>query len=267
MILRPIHGPLENKRAFSVATKTHSGAERIMKRHQDATNDVTNSRIDGLVEYFPFLRAVSNDGLALIGKSLETVQASGKQTLIHRGDTVGGVYLVEEGALRVYSISPRGKESTLYWIEPGQSCILAMNCVFSNILYPAWVENDRPRSRISVIRGDVFRKLHESERGIQQFTVDVLSSRIFDLMSTIEEISTLPVGQRLANLLLKKSKPPGHLAMSHDQMASHLGTAREVVTRNLKQLEKLGAIRVERGYTTLISTKILEQYINDELPD
>lgn len=55
--------------------------------------------------------------------------------------------------------------------------------------------------------------------------------------------------------------------MSHDQMASHLGTAREVVTRNLKQLEKIGAIRVERGYTTLISTKILEQYINDELPD
>lgn len=214
-----------------------------------------------MIEKFPFIDKISPGNREILERSMEIVAVEGKNTLIHRGDTVSGVVLVERGALRVYSISGRGKESTLYWIEPGESCILAMNCVFSNILYPAWVDNDKPASRIAIIPGDIYKKLHASEKAVQEFTLDVLSSRIFDLMSTIEEISTLPVDQRLANLLLKKSNPSMVIEMNQDQMASHLGTAREVVTRNLKKLEGMGLLAVERGSTRILNLDGLRDFL------
>lgn len=196
---------------------------------------------------------LSAESRSSLEREVEQVTVTGKKMLIQKGDRVGGVYLVEKGALRVYSISGNGKESTLYWIEPGESCILSMNCAFSDILYPAWVENDRTQSRIAIIPSKLYRKLYETEKSIQQFTVDVLSSRIFDLMSSLEEASTMPVGMRLANLLIKKSNSTYHVVMSHEEIASHLGTAREVVTRNLKNFEKADLVKVERGYTIILS--------------
>lgn len=216
---------------------------------------------EGVLKKFRFFEGLSGESVALLERGMKSVTVRGRQNLIHKGDKVSGVYLVEEGALRVYSISAKGKESTLYWIEPGESCILAMNCVFSDILYPAWVENDRPTTEITIIPGDIYRKLYETEKSIQSFTLDVLSARIFDLMSVLEEVSTLPVGQRLANLLLKKSNSNGHLMMSHEQMAAHIGTAREVVTRNLKTFESMGYIQIDRGYTTILSVDGLRDFL------
>lgn len=216
-----------------------------------------------MLEQFSFTNSLSPDTVEILERETKILTVNGRKTLIRKGDRAGGVYLVEDGALRVYTISRRGKESTLYWIEPGESCILAMNCVFSDVLYPAWVENDRPLSRIAVIPGETYRRLHESERSIQQFTLEVLSKRIFDLMSTLEEVSTLPLAQRLANLILRKSNSALHLVMSHDKMAAHLGTAREVVTRNLKTFEKMGYIKVERGYTSILSVEGLRACLTE----
>jgi CRP/FNR family transcriptional regulator len=209
------------------------------------------------------MEGLSEESRKVLENEVRFHTVTGKKKLIMKGDTVGGVYIVEEGGLRVYTISPKGRESTLYWIEPGESCILAMNCVFSDILYPAWVENDRSLSRIAIIPALTYRKLHEKEKSIQRFTVDVLSSRIFDLMSALEEVFTLPVNQRLANLLLKKSNSLLHLVMSHEEIASHLGTAREVVTRHLKNFEKMGFVKIERGYTKILSVEELRSYLHN----
>ena len=78
----------------------------------------------------------------------------GHVTLVARGDLVTGAYLVEK-ALRVYYVFCRGREGIALLVEPGQSCILALNCMFSRLAYPAWVESegdrsdDRPRRRLS----------------------------------------------------------------------------------------------------------------------
>ncbi len=219
---------------------------------------------ESMLSHFDFVHQLSSDSATMLNREMRHYTKTGKQILIHKGDVVGGVYLIEEGGLRVYTISTQGRESTLYTIHPGESCILAMNCVFSDILYPAWVENDRPLTRIAVIPAPVYRRLHETERAVQQFTMDVLSARIFDLMSTLEEVSTLPLDRRIASFLLKHSNSTYHIVMSHEKMASHLGTAREVVTRNLKQLENLGLIEVERGYSKILSIEKLRQFIEEQ---
>lgn len=217
--------------------------------------------VSPMLSQFPFSQALSAESEAVLRGAIQFHEVEGRQLLIQKGDTVGGVYLVGEGALRVYSMNANGRESTLYWIEPGESCILAMNCVFSNILYPAWVESARTRTRLAVIPSHVYRQIHETEKCVQQFTFEVLSARIFDLMSTLEDVATLPLDRRLANFVLKKSSSEHRLDMSHEEIASHLGTAREVVSRHLSSLEKLGLIRVGRGFTEITSTDALRSYI------
>jgi CRP/FNR family transcriptional regulator len=214
-----------------------------------------------MLSRFPFAEALSPGARSALERDLLSYKVDGKQLLIQKGDTVGGVYLVNEGALRVYSMNANGRESTLYWIEPGESCILAMNCVFSNILYPAWVESDRATTELVVIPSHVYRRIHETEKSVQQFTFDVLSARIFDLMSTLEDVTTLPLDRRLANFILKKSDSGLRLVMSHEEIASHLGTAREVVSRNMRNLEKAGLVNVARGYTEIASVEGLRSFI------
>ena len=220
-----------------------------------------NSRGSQMLSRFRFAEELSPSAKSAVDSELLSFAAEGRTLLIQKGDTVGGVYLVYEGALRVYSMNANGRESTLYWIEPGESCILAMNCVFSNILYPAWVESGRLGAKFAVIPSHVYRRIHESERAVQQFTFDVLSARIFDLMSTLEDATTLPLDRRLANFVLKKSGADMRLPMSHEEIASHLGTAREVVSRNLRGLEEAGLVRVARGHTEIVSVEGLRSYI------
>jgi CRP/FNR family transcriptional regulator len=214
-----------------------------------------------MLSRFPFAEALAPGVKSALERELLSYTIDGKQLLIQKGDTVGGVYLVNEGALRVYSMNANGRASTLYWIEPGESCILAMNCVFSNILYPAWVESDRTTTKLAVIPSHVYRRIHETEKSVQQFTFDVLSARIFDLMSTLEDVTTLPLDRRLANFILKKSDSGLRLVMSHEEIASHLGTAREVVSRNMRNLEKAGLVNVARGYTEIASVDGLRSFI------
>ena len=216
-----------------------------------------------MLSCFLFAQELSPGARSAVDQELLSFAVDGRKLLIQKGDTVGGVYLVYEGALRVYSMNANGRESTLYWIEPGESCILAMNCVFSNILYPAWVESGRKGAKFAVIPSPVYRRLHESEKCVQQFTFDVLSARIFDLMSTLEDVTTLPLDRRLANFLLKKSDSGRRLQMSHEEIASHLGTAREVVSRNLRNLENAGLVQVARGYTEIASVEGLRSFVHE----
>jgi CRP/FNR family transcriptional regulator len=81
---------------------------------------------------FHFFTQLSDHSRQLLEENVEYHTFSGKKIVINKGDTVGGVYLIEKGRLRVFSISSNNKEITLYSINPGESCILAIN-VFSQI--------------------------------------------------------------------------------------------------------------------------------------
>ena len=101
---------------------------------------------------FPFFSELSPAGQSQLRAATSHVLLAPQTKVIPRGDEVGGVYLVEAGALRVYYVSAEGREGTLYWVDAGQSCILALNCLFSRLVYPAWVETDQVETRVSLFR-------------------------------------------------------------------------------------------------------------------
>lgn len=209
---------------------------------------------------FPFLADLSDQALQLIRQHAKIHIFPEKQELIFKGDRVSGVYLVEAGGLRVYSIDSKGGEATLYTVTPGQSCLLALNCVFSEVLYPAWVSTDLPATKILVIPSVVFKELYAEEPAIRDFTFNVLSDRLFDLMSTLEEVSSQELDQRLASFLVRKANHDNEIRMSHQEIADHLGTAREVVSRLLGMFEKEGLLKTSWKCITLSNAQALAAY-------
>ena len=206
----------------------------------------------GKLSHFPFLSELSFDGRSRLLAAARQVTLPPYSKVIERGDEVAGVYLVEAGALRIYYISSEGREGTLYWVDPGQSCIIALNCLFARLPYPAWVETDRAETELAIISGDVYRELYPVEPFFQHFTFATLSTRLFELMTLLQESASFGLEQRVAAFILRRSQNDQVLEITHEHVANHLGSSREVVSRVLRNLARSGAIRLSPGTVAIV---------------
>jgi CRP/FNR family transcriptional regulator, anaerobic regulatory protein len=168
--------------------------------------------------------------------------------ILYKGQPISGAYFVIRGRLRVYSLAPDGNEATLYFIDPGETCVFALNSLFNDLRYPAWVQAETATT-VALIPGPIFRQLFEREPSIQDVTVRALSTLVFRLMTELEEVHSYRLDQRLANLLLVHATANGELRMTQQQIAQHLGTTREVVARLVGQFVALGFVVTGRGVT------------------
>lgn len=195
----------------------------------------------------PFAR-LSPAGRQLLDKGIAFADCKRGAPVLHKGQKISGAYLVTRGRLRVYALAPDGTEATLYFIEPGETCVFALNSLFNDLRYPAWVQADAD-TRVAVIPGPLFRRLFEREPAVQDMTVRALSTLVFRLMAELEEVHAYTLIQRLANLLLVHASDAGELRMTQQQMADHLGTTREVIARLMRELVGLGCVETRRGRT------------------
>lgn len=180
--------------------------------------------------------------------------------LIHKGQKVSGAYMVLEGELRVYTYSPEGSEATLYRLHPGDTCVLTLNCLFNDLLYPAWVEATGP-SRVVLIPGDLYRHFFAEEASVRDATVKALSSLVFRLMDELEEVHTCNLEQRLTRYLLNNASEQGVVSATQQQLANHLGTSREVIARLMQGLNARKLVATGRGKVSLLNTAALTALI------
>ena len=103
---------------------------------------------------FPLFRNLSKAGRQIIDKGIVRKVISPATTILHKGSQTSGAYVVIMGRLRVFSIALSGCEATLYCIDPGETCVLALNCLFNDLRYPAWVAT-APRTEVAIIPGAV----------------------------------------------------------------------------------------------------------------
>lgn len=206
---------------------------------------------------FPFFGAMSAPLQAKLGATARVQVHRRGARLIVRGDRVDGMYFVLAGALRVYSLSAGGSEASLYRVQAGESCLLAMNALFAAMRYPAWVVVESREARVLCVPGAVYKQLHETEPAVRAFTLRVLAERVFDLMSALEEISLHSLDQRLGSFLLRRADARWEVDATHEAIAGHLGTAREVVSRKLRRLGEAGIVRTRRGRIELLKPDAL----------
>jgi len=206
-----------------------------------------------VLEQLPLFKKLTPAGQQALRQGAAYADCLPADVILHQGQQTSGAYIVLQGRLRVYSMCPNGNEATLYTIEPGETCVLALNCLFNDLLYPAWVESEAD-TRVMVIPGPLYRSLFNSETEIQDMTVQTLSTLVFRLMGELNNVHGLTVRQRLARFLLTRANQQGVLNMTQQQLAQHLSTSREVVARQLLELAARQLIQTGRGQLTLLDT-------------
>ncbi len=208
----------------------------------------------------PVFRDLSQFGKNTLDQGVIRKQIAPSTPILHKGSQVSGAYVVACGRLRVFSIAPSGSEATLYSINPGETCVLALNCLFQDLLYPAWVASEA-QTEVAVIPGPVYRRLFEREPSIQNLTIQALSTAVFRLMNELEQVHFHKLEHRLADFILRRASSDGTLCITQQEMAGHLGTTREVIARILRAFVSRKFVETQRGMTHILDSAGMAELI------
>jgi CRP/FNR family transcriptional regulator len=171
-----------------------------------------------------------------------------------------GLLLIRSGQLRVYTLSSEGREITLYRLFEMDTCLFSASCVMPDIQFDVVVEAEKD-SEFYILPSCLFKDLMEESVAIANYANQLISSRFSEVMWLMEQIMWKSFDKRLAKFLLEESELEGSLCLkiTHEKIANHLGTAREVVTRMLRYFQSEGMVTLTRGAVELIDLAALEQ--------
>jgi len=201
-----------------------------------------------LVKAFPDLAALP----AAVRNELDAIplmKVPPGAVLFRDGDVCQGYVFVLSGCVRVQKMDSEGREIVLYRVEDGQTCMLTTACLLGGRPYPAEgvAEEETELALLSPGRLDTLL----ADTAFRRFVLSMISERISDLMALIEDVAFGRMDVRLARRLLELDGGSGELRLTHQQLATELGTAREVVSRLLKDFERRGLVDLRRGSVLL----------------
>ncbi|MBL8950061.1 MAG: Crp/Fnr family transcriptional regulator [Myxococcaceae bacterium] len=209
---------------------------------------------------YPFVRELSVRGTEALRSAARPVRLEARQALQREGEPVRRLLLLQTGQLRVYKSSAAGREITLFRVRPGQCCLISLASLLSDTPYPAEVQASAPTQGIEV-PADAFRRLHETEPAVRKLVNESTARQLTELMALVAEVAFRRMDVRLARHLLDEARAGRSVMATHDALAAHLGTAREVVSRLLENFGDDGLIETGRGRVELLDRAALERLV------
>ena len=173
------------------------------------------------------------------------------------GDACDQLAIVLAGTVRVYKVGESGREITLYRIEETESCVLTASCILSRTQFPALAVAETDVEAV-LIPAYVLRDWVARYEPWRDYVFDMMSQRLADVIATVEEVAFRRMDARIAEFLAGLGENGATIPITHQEIASELGTAREVVSRILKDLERGGLIALSRGAVTLLDVDGLD---------
>lgn len=167
-------------------------------------------------------------------------------TIFGPGNSPENMLFLLDGTVRVQQVSETGHEIVLYRIEAGESCVLTTACLLAYEDYSADGIAETPVQAAAVPR-DVFDELVAQSKSFRSFVFAAFSKRITDLFLIIDEVAFQRLDVRLADRLLKLSNGEHTIATTHQKLSVELGTAREVISRQLQEFQRRGWVAQARG--------------------
>jgi len=205
---------------------------------------------------FPELAQLDQQAKEILAKFSRIVEAP-IGTIGYREGMPCGAYVMRlAGKSRVYKMSTSGREILLYRVGAGETCVITTTCLLGDSDYPASTIVEEP-IRDVLIPANAFHQLMIDSAVFRKFVMTNYGALISDLIVLLDEVAFHSLNARLAKVLLDANNAT--ITRTHQQIADELGTAREVVSRQLKRLELKGAVSLGRGHIEITDRKTLEK--------
>ncbi|MFA6729752.1 MAG: Crp/Fnr family transcriptional regulator [Eubacteriales bacterium] len=212
-----------------------------------------------LGDYLPFWKNLTAEQKHLLLSSLQE-RDYGRGNIIHSGqDDCIGLIIVTSGQVRVYIVSDEGKELTLFRLLERDMCLFSASCIIPSLQFEVMVAAETDLSLL-IIPAGVFKALMDESAAVANYTNALMASHFSEVMWLMDQILNKKLDTRIAAFLLEESlltsKPT--LKLTHEKIANHLGSIREVITRILRYFQEEGLVKLSRGSITLVDFNRIE---------
>ncbi len=211
-----------------------------------------------------FWKDLTNQQKLILKEAVMIKDFTAGESMHSSSDHCSGLFLIRSGQVRAYILSETGKEITLYRLFDRDVCIFSASCIMKNITFDIYVEVEKD-TKAYLLPTAMFRKLSEETLAIQIFTNNLMASRFSDVMWIMEQALFTSFDKRLASFLQEQMviEESTTLVITHEKIAAHLGTAREVVTRMLKYFQNDGIVALRRGTIEILSEEKLRSLMDN----
>lgn len=214
-------------------------------------------------DYFPIWNKLTPSQQKKISASVFSRSVK-KGIVIHNGSVnCTGLLLVRSGRLRAYILSEEGREITIYRLFERDMCLFSASCMMNSLQFEITIEAEKD-TELWVIPPEIYKEIMQESAAVANYTNEIMATRFSEVMWLIEQIMWKSLDKRVASFLEEESSIEGsdQLKITHETIANHLGTHREVITRMLRYFQSEGMVKLTRGSVEITDPRKLEELIN-----
>lgn len=218
--------------------------------------------VQEVLQAYPFWDKLSENEKRILQGQMRRNRYREGQVVSSGGSDCLGLFLIRKGTLRVYLISEDGKEATVFRLHEGDICVLSGSCLLSSLPFDVQIDAET-ESEICLLPSGSFREIMNANIYVENFIYKMMTESFSDIIAAVQQMLFGSLKQRLVGFLLDESSRNGspEIRMTQEQIARAIGSAREAVSRVLKQLAGEGSIRLFRGGVQLLDKKQLYQML------
>ena len=210
--------------------------------------------------YFPIWKQLTPEQQHTLEKSasLRTVR---RGTIIHNGSAeCTGLILVKTGQLRAYSLSDEGREITLYRLFDRDVCMLSASCMMNSLQVEITIAAEKDTT-LWIIPPEIYKGVMRESAPLANYTGELMGARFSEVMWLVEKVMWKSLDKRVASFLLEEIaiEETNQLKITHETIANHLGTHREVITRMLRYFQGERMVSLSRGIVEITDEQKLRQ--------
>ncbi|WP_064000341.1 Crp/Fnr family transcriptional regulator [Campylobacter iguaniorum] len=188
---------------------------------------------------------LSDEDINLIEENASYSKFNKGQVIYQNKKTCYGFIIVKSGNLRGFILSDNAREITVFSLKQGDECILCSNCISNSLQLEISLEA-KDELCLLIIPSEIFSKLKQKYIKLSNFVLELLSKRFTSSINVMQQALFLPLSQRIKKFL-KENAVDNKINLTHEDIANNLGSAREAVSRILKEMEKAGDIKLLRS--------------------
>ncbi|MFZ3176747.1 MAG: Crp/Fnr family transcriptional regulator [Methylovirgula sp.] len=215
-----------------------------------------NRKMDRWVERFPFIGELAADDFAKLANVVQFPALEAGQIAYREEWECPNYIMCVDGRTRVYKTNSTGREVLIYKVEGGGTCVLTTQCLLSNSNFPAESVAEA-RTELATFSKSHFHKFMAEIPAFRDFVMNDYTRLLGTMFSLIDTIAFATIEQRLARRLLVESAETQVVGKTHQQLASDIGSVREIVSRHLEDWERKGWIKSHRGQVQILDKRAL----------